>query len=631
MARKARRFKKEAPQGSPANWLIKCLSALVEIHCRGGLIQCIKKLPYFIRWFGWKRGFKVLYKYVDRNDYLTWIRCFDMPNEAVENQIRQQSVDRVTKPKILVLMFVESVSVAYLKEAVASVRSQSYPNWSLSIVVGATANKRIRSMLLELAAADVRVKLDLLSQPENISDAWNHALTLVEGDYVTTIGCSDVMAPHALFYLAEAIVGCPDVALLYSDEDRISGFGMRYAPWFKCAFNEELMLSQNKLGHLVVYRFQCLKEIGGWQSGFEGAEDYELALRVVSYVKPSQIMHISKVLYHQRTVRGVPVTTRCPPKQVADSGRRAVNEYLLRSGRGGEAEPCPEAPEYNRVRYRLDDVRPLVSIIIPTRDRADLLGMCLNSVLYKTSYLHYEIIIVDNGSVDAATQQLLDSLPKERCRVLRDNDSFNYSRLNNLGARHARGDILCLMNNDIEILTPNWIEEMLSFVLQEDIGCVGARLWFPDGRLQHAGVITGLGGVAGHPFKFFPRCYPGYFGRAVLAQSFSAVTAACLMVRRMVWDQVNGLDESLAVAFNDVDFCLRVQEAGYRNVWTPTAEMNHHESASRGNETSRAKKIRYEEEIAHIKSRWGATLMHDPAYNPNLTLVHDDSSLSWRR
>ena len=280
-------------------------------------------------------------------------------------------------------------------------------------------------------------------------------------------------------------------------------------------------------------------------------------------------------------------------------------------------------------KYSLPPALPLVSIIIPTRDRADLLGMCLDSLLAKTTYTHYEIIIVDNGSVEPSTQAFFARLPKDRVSVIRDDAPFNYARLNNLAVAQAKGDVICLMNNDIEILTPDWMQEMLSYAGQPDIGCVGARLWFPDGRLQHAGVITGLGGVAGHPNKYFPRGYAGYFGRAILTQSMSAVTAACLMIRRDLWNKVQGFDEDLAVAFNDVDFCLRVKAAGYRNVWTPHAEMNHHESASRGNETTPEKQERYLKEIELMKSRWGDALANDPAYSPNLTLQHDDFSLAW--
>ncbi|MDX9839273.1 MAG: glycosyltransferase, partial [Azoarcus sp.] len=228
-----------------------------------------------------------------------------------------------------------------------------------------------------------------------------------------------------------------------------------------------------------------------------------------------------------------------------------------------------------------------------------------------------------------STFDYLRGLPTGHVRVLRDDGEFNFSRINNDGARFARGELLCLMNNDIEILTPDWLEEMVSFSLRQDIGCVGARLWYPDGRLQHGGVIIGLGGVAGHSHKYIPRGHPGYFYRAVLHQSLSAVTAACLLIRREVFDKVGGLDESLAVAFNDVDFCLRVREAGYRNVWTPYVEMNHHESASRGYEDNPAKQARFAREVSLIQARWGARLLEDPAYSPNLTLASEDFAIAW--
>jgi GT2 family glycosyltransferase len=239
------------------------------------------------------------------------------------------------------------------------------------------------------------------------------------------------------------------------------------------------------------------------------------------------------------------------------------------------------------------------------------------------------VIVVDNGSVEEATQQLFARQPKDKLRVIRDDSPFNYSRLNNLAVEQSRGEVICLMNNDIEILSFDWLEEMLSFAMQADIGCVGARLWYPDGRLQHGGVITGLGGVAGHSHKYLDKGSPGYFHRATVHQSFSAVTAACLLIRRSVWNEVNGLDELFAVAFNDVDFCLRVREHGYRNVWTPYAEMNHHESASRGEETTPEKKARFMGEIERLRERWGNSLQNDPFYSVNLTLDIEDFSLAW--
>ncbi len=605
--------------------------ALVELRCRGGLIQCAKQFPAILRCFGWKRGFKFLYKQISRNDYQIWIQRYDTSDAVLEAQIRDSIKALETPPKISLLMPVQSVPLEFLKAAIASVQSQSYDNWELCLITDASVDPMVQPMLQALIKADSRIHL--VSHPMGamgeIPDGLNAALTQITGSYLAMMACCDVLSRHALFYVAQALATHPDATLLYTDEDRISEQGVRYAPHFKCAFNPELILAQNRIGHLVVYHSEHIREAGGWRPGFPGAEDYDLALRLIAWLQPSQILHIPRVLYHQRTVRGTPVAKTVAATQVVAAGRRAVSDYLVSSCRGGSVEPCPEALQYNRVRYPLPKKQPLVSIIIPTRDRAELLGMCLDSIFAKTTYARFEIIIVDNGSVEAATQTLFQKQPAANVKVLRDDAPFNYSRLNNLGVRAAQGDVICLMNNDIEILTPDWIEEMLSFALQPDIGCVGARLWFPDGRLQHAGVITGLGGIAGHPNKFFPRGYVGYQGRAVLTQSFSAVTAACLLVRRDIWDSVQGLDETLAVAFNDVDFCLRVKTAGYRNVWTPYAEMNHHESASRGNETTPEKQARYQAEIERMKSRWETRLMHDPAYNPNLTLVHDDFSLAW--
>jgi GT2 family glycosyltransferase len=337
------------------------------------------------------------------------------------------------------------------------------------------------------------------------------------------------------------------------------------------------------------------------------------------------------VLYHWRAIPGSTALASDEKNYAAVAARKAIQEHLQRTGRGGTVTAAPEAPALNRVRYPLPIELPLVSIIIPTRDRADILGVCLESVLQKTSYPHFEIIVVDNGSVEAKTQQLLDRQPKDKVRVVRDDAPFNYSRLNNLAVQAAKGEVVCLMNNDIEVLTPDWLEEMLSFALQPDIGCVGARLWYPgNGGLQHGGVILGIGGIAGHSHKYLPRRHSGYLGRAVLHQSFSAVTAACLLVRREIWEKVQGLDESFAVAFNDVDFCLRVRETGYRNVWTPYAEMIHHESVSRGPEDNPEKVARFQGEIKRMHERWGDALSSDPAYSVNLTYVHEDFSLGWR-
>jgi O-antigen biosynthesis protein len=569
MALQTGQASQHAKRGGQANLLTQCRSAWLEMRCRGGVFACAGQLPDLLRCFGWKRGLKFLVRYIKRNDYQTWIRLYDTPDRALDVEIQSRITGMVAPPTLSVLMPVVAGSPRFLREAVAMVKQQSYPHWELCIIVESNLDAPMQQALAELAQQDLRIRVEICqagSDGLRSGEPYallNAALPMVSGAYVMSVNCSDVLAKHALFYCAERLLADPEAAMLYTDHDQISMSGTRYAPHFKCAFNLELLLAQNGLGPLVVYRTALLREIGGWQPGFTGAEDFELVLRAIELLKPSQIIHIPRALYHQRTMHSELAAKQGRPSQIAASGRRAVSAYLTRTGRGGQVCPCPEAPQYNRFRYCLPDALPLVSIVIPTRDRADLLQMCVDSILQKSTYRHIEILIVDNGSVEVATQALFNRLPTEQVRILRDDAPFNYARLNNLAVRQARGEVICLMNNDIEILSTDWLEEMLSWALQPDVGCVGARLWFPDGRLQHAGVLTGLGeGIAGHPNKYFPRGYPGYFGRAVLAQAFSAITAACLMVRRQVWEQVGGLDESLAVAFNDVDFCLRVQAAG---------------------------------------------------------------------
>jgi len=601
---------------------------LTELRCRGGLVNGAQQLPVIFKRFGFKRGLKYLYRWLKRNDYQTWLRQYDPLNEQHLAECRQQISTWPTTPKISVLMVLEDDPGALVAESIQSIQAQCYEHWELIVVHYATD---IPPMQLgaQSTGQDPRVQWVRQAAPADLAGSLNLVLDRATGDYVTVLEPADLLSPQALFHIARIAQAHPDAAMIDADQDKITAQGVRYDPWFQPALNFELLLTQNRIGHLVVYRRDLINILGSFRPGYEGAERYELALRVIECIAPQQAHHIPKVLYHQRRYFGNSLRGHKIDDAVTLAGRRAVNDHLIRSGRGGWVSPSPEMPAGNRIHYPMPDNQPRVSIIIPTRDKAELLGLCLDSLLDKSTYPNYEIIIVDNGSIETATQTLFKRLPADRVRILRDDAPFNYSRLNNRAVSQAQGDVICLMNNDIEILTPDWMEEMLSFACQPDIGCVGARLWFPDGRLQHAGVIAGLGGVAGHPNKYFPRGHPGYFGRAVLAQRFSAVTAACLMVRRDIWEKVQGLDETLAVAFNDVDFCLRVQAAGYRNVWTPHAEMNHHESASRGNENTPAQQARYDAEIALMHQRWGEVLMHDPAYNPNLTLQHDDFSLAW--
>jgi glycosyltransferase involved in cell wall biosynthesis len=565
----------------------------------------------------------------DRNDYQAWLQRYATLTDESREAMRNKMAGFAVQPLISVLMPVYNAPVEFLSQAIESVRSQLYPNWELCIADDASTDPQVRALLESAAIQDSRIKIDFRASNGHISQASNSALTLAQGEFVALFDHDDLLTEHALYWIVEAINRNPDAGLIYSDEDKVDAANRRFDPYFKSELNYELLLAQNMICHLGVYRTALVRSLGGFRSDFDGAQDYDLALRVIEQLEPAQVVHVPHVLYHWRAIAGSTALAAGEKNYAAVAGRRAVVEHLARRGLAAEVTAAPEASAQNRVRFACPTPQPLVSIIIPTKDRADLLEMCLNSLQAKTSYTNYEVIIVDNGSVEPATQALFDRLQAPRFKVVRDDRPFNYSALNNNAARLARGELLCLMNNDIEILTPDWLEEMVSFACREDVGCVGARLWYPDGRLQHGGCVIGVGGIAGHSHKYLARGQVGYFARAVLHQSFSAVTAACLLVRRAVFEQMGGLDEQLVVAFNDVDFCLRVQAAGYRNVWTPYAEMNHHESASRGEEDSPEKIARFKKEIDCMKARWGDYLLHDPTYSYNLTLDGEDFSYAW--
>ena len=563
------------------------------------------------------------------NDYQEWIRRYDTLTTEKRTEIERRIRELSARPLISVLMPVFNPPPQFLDEAIQSVRRQIYSHWELCIADDASTDPAVQQIIERHRKEEHRIKVVYRQENGHISRASNSALELAKGEFVALFDHDDILPEHALFWIVDAINRHPGAGLFYSDEDKIDKSGKRYDPYFKCDFNYELLLAQNMISHLGVYRADLVRELDGFRTGYEGSQDWDLALRVIERLTPDQIVHIPRVLYHWRAITGSTALATEEKDYASEAGRNALKEHLLRCQIEAEVLPAPEAPAYTRIRFALSNPPPLVSILIPTRDRADLLKLCVTSIIEHSSYSNYEIIIIDNGSVEAATLHLFEDLPKDRVRILRNDAPFNFSALNNHGACMANGELLCLMNNDIEILTRDWLQEMTSFAMLPEVGAVGARLWYPDGRLQHGGVILGLGGVAGHCHNHFPRGVPGYFGRMVLHQNFSAVTAACLVIRKAVFEAVGGLDESLTVAFNDVDFCLRVIEAGYRNVWTPYAEMKHHESASRGYENTLDKQKRFVREVHFMQRRWGNKLLKDPAYNPNLSLDRENFSLAW--
>ncbi len=587
-------------------------------YLRRGILEGRRPNPYF-------DGDKAL----DRNDYTEWVRQYDTLTDESRAILRARAAALVHKPLISVVMPTYNPKPEWLIDAVESVRKQIYPHWELCIADDASTDKTIRPILERYAREDARIKVVFREQNGHISAASNSALELATGEWVALLDHDDLYTEHALFWVADAINQNPKTRLIYSDEDKLDETRGRFDPYFKCDWNVDLFYSHNMFSHLGVYHAALLRQIGGFRSGLEGSQDYDLALRCIERIEPKQIHHIPRVLYHWRMhAESAAQSTDAKPYAYL-AGQRALNEHFQRQGVNATAGL--QGFGMYRVCYALPDSPPKVSLIIPTRNGPHLIRQCVESILAKTTYPNYEILIVDNGSDDPETLRYLKTLESDpRVHVVRDDRPFNYSALNNAAVQLARGEVVGLLNNDLEVISPDWLTEMVSLALRPEVGCVGARLWHPNDTLQHGGVILGLGGVAAHSHRGRSRHDPGYFGRAQLLQNFSAVTAACLLVRKSVYLQAGGLEEqNLAVSFSDVDFCLRVREAGYRNIWTPYAELYHHESATRGFDDTPEKQARFAKEVAYMKQRWNDQLLNDPAYSPNLTLDHADFSLAW--
>lgn len=581
----------------------------------------------------WDARQRIVRRYLDvrlgkEKSYADWISVFE-PESRSAVELASERRSWHCQPTISIVLPVYNTKESHLRAALDSVLQQKYPHWELCVADDCSNQPHVRNTLREYAGRDTRVRVVYREKNGHISEASNSALALATGDWIALLDHDDRLHPLALHFVAAAIVARPDVSVIYSDEDKIGEDNRRYEPYFKCDYNYELLLAYNMIGHLAVFRRSLIDKIGGFRCGFEGAQDYDLALRAIERLPGDQVLHLPRVLYHWRAHAGSTASSPEAKPYAAEAARRAVAEHLQRRGVDATVEAAPEAPAMNRVRYALVGSKPKVSIVICTRDRADLLASCVDSIVKRSTYSNYEVVIVDNGSTEPATFRLFDRLSPERFRILRDESAFNFSALNNRAVQAARGDYVCLLNNDIEILTAGWMEEMLSFGTQPDVGAVGARLWYPDGGLQHAGVILGLVGIASHFHRNLKRGDLGYFCRAALHQSFSAVTGAALMIKKSIYREVNGLDEQLPVTFNDIDFCLRVRAAGYRNVWTPYAEMIHHESATRGNDVTPQEVARAERESVLMKQRWGDLLRKDPAYSLNLSTESEDLRLAW--
>jgi glycosyltransferase involved in cell wall biosynthesis len=560
-------------------------------------------------------------------DYASCIQRNDSLTVDDVKAIAQHIPQLLLKPVLSVLMPVFNPPVDFFVSALDSVLAQHYPYWELCIVDDASTDGKIREMIDAYVAKDRRIKAVFRTEHGDVSAALNSALELATGECVVLLDQADVLPAHALYHVAVEINRYPDVALIYSDEDKIDELGCRSDPYFKSDWNPDLFYSQNMISHLGVYRTALVREAGGFRSGFDGEEDYDLTLRCVARISPGRIRHIPRVLYHQRTYAGTGALN-WQKNRVASavSGQRALLDHF--SHTAITVETVDVAGLY-RIRYPLPEQLPLVTLIIPTRDQVDVLRKCIHSLQTNTDYPNFEVLVLDNQSSDPAALAYLAGLGDDsRFRVIPYNAPFNYSAINNYAVGLAQGEIIGLVNNDIEVIHADWLREMVSHVLRPEVGAVGARLLYSDTSVQHAGVILGLGGLAGHAHKYHQAESWGYCNRAKLTQTFSAVTAACLLVRKSVYEQVGGLDdENLTVAYNDVDFCIKVREAGYRNIYTPYATLYHHESISRGQENTPEKQARFQSEFSFMQKKWGNLLKIDPYYNPNLTQNTEDFGL----
>lgn len=560
-----------------------------------------------------------------REDYRRWISVTERVDQRYLDELRQriEALDR--KPLISVLMPVYNTDEGHLRGALESVLSQVYRDWELCIADDASTKAGVRDVLTEYCARDARIKVAWRETNGHIAAASNTALELVSGEWTALLDHDDILPPHALAEVALEIARRPDAELIYSDEDKLGPDDARTDPFFKPDFSRELFRAQNYLNHLTVHRTKNIRAVGGWHTEFDGSQDYDLNLRIFEKIEPSQIRHIPKILYHWRASIDSTASKTQAKEYAYANGMKALGEHVARCGLDATVAAAPGVP-YFRLQHALPDPPPLVSLIIPTKDGAKFLRRCIGSIRDRTKYANYEIVVVDNGSRDPETVDYLREIEKiEGARVLRYDRPFNFSAINNFAVAEAKGSIIGLINDDIEVISPDWLKEMVSWAAQPDIGCVGAKLIYANETIQHAGVILGIGGVAGHSHKYFPRSSNGYFSRLKLVQNLSAVTAACLLVRKEVYWEVGGFTEELAVAFNDVDFCLKVRAAGYLNVWTPYAELYHFESASRGAEDNPEKVRRFQSEINYMQRHW--ELHDDPYYSPHLSRTREDFSL----
>ena len=557
------------------------------------------------------------------SDYDRWIYEFERPSEELI-ALKLSSIHE--RPLISILMPVYNTDPLELTTAIQSVLDQSLPNWELCIADDCSSRPEIREILEGFARQDRRIKVAFETERGGISNTCNAAWQMAEGEYVAFLDHDDTVAPHALAYVCDALDRSPDIDVVYSDEDKIDEKGRRFDPFFKPDWSPDLLLAENYVCHFLVLRQDLARKIGTLNSDCDGSQDYDLILRAIEHAR--QIEHIPKVLYHWRA-GAVSTAASIEHKRYAlDAAQDALQRYANRAGNSTRIEAAPITGRW-RARYSIPD-GTRVSIIIPSGGKVDVLRTNLENLFQKTTYKNYEVVVIDNSRSGGAIEKLVRELQTDT-RALRyidwRNKPFNYSAINNVAARQCDSPVLLFLNDDTSVITPDWLEAMLELVMRPEVGAVGARLLYPDGRIQHAGVVMGLFDNCGHAFKGLDGNVSHYFDFSDIVRNVSAVTGACLMTKAEIFWQVAGFDEAdFAVAFNDIDLCLKIGSSGYRVLYTPYAALHHYEAFSKTSKDL----IPHPEEVARMRFKWEKVIGADPYYNPNLTRNDEDYSLRTR-
>lgn len=600
--------------------LVAPTSSEARARTRRGLVQ---------RWrlFGWRGVVRQLQAASAQDEaaqrYRQWVARHTPTSEQLA-EMRAQALTHPAPPRFSILVPVYNTDPRWLTACVESVRAQAWPHWQLCLADDCSPKAETQAALAQWRD-DPRIVVTRLARNGGIAAATEAARAQATGDWIVFLDHDDVLPPHALASVAAAITAHPEVDAIYSDEDKLDSMGERCEPYFKPDFSPEQLEATNYLCHLSVMRATLVAQVGGVRPGYDGAQDYDLWLRVADAT--DRIHHIPDILYHWRMLPESTASAQSAKTWASDAGERALQDRIARTGEDAVVVPGPSGGLY-RVRRRLAS-QPLVSIIMPTDGRVrefngtpkDLLRDCVRSVVERTTYDHFELVIMDNGTVSPEAAAYMASVTRVPVRRVRFEEPFNYSRKLNFGVRHAHGEQLMLFNDDLEVVTPDWIEAMLEHGLRPGIGGVGPKLVYPDGRLQHIGVVMGVCGMAAHVYHSHPGSSLGYFSSAVITRNYSALTAACMMTPRALYEQLGGFDPIFRFDFNDTDYCLRVRRAGLRLVFTPHAQLVHYEGATFGSRSWDSG------DLAVMRERWAEVCNADPYYNPHLTREFPDCTV----